>query len=941
MKKLIYPAALILLFIILTATILPADAVYGSNTDWLSQHAALAETIRDACVEQHTLLPDWIGLGSGSSGYQFSYYGFLRPDILIGCLFPQVPMVYILTSYMFALYIAAVLLCYIWLQSEELSPFFSFLGSVLFLTAGCLFHMHRQIMFVNYLPFLILAFLCVKKRKFRFLPLCMLLICLHSFYFAISAFAAIGWYWLRTEKETFWKDSFFKKYIPSALISVCMAAALLLPTGLVLMEHRRSGGGFFLLKILELFGPNISMNNILFNEYGLGLTLVCFYTILAGLNKKNPAQKEFFPDSVLFLSFGLFGIFSYILNGTLYARPKILIPFLPLFILHCVRYLRSAHEETYSKKHTEKPVEMYPLYPFAIMLPISLLWFSQVQFPWILIELGILFLFCLIRRRGRRTGTPPLSGERSARFLIWKETFVYLLVLIAPIGMYITTAKKENWVKKEDVSANTAPANLSELSDRSEYPALSESSEFPALSESSEFPALSESSELSMNPLYHFDSLTEPLANGNLLPAPEMTRSSMYSSVTNSAYSDLYYDTLMTPIRINNRVALLTSDNPFMLHLLGIRYIETDEKHIPSGYTPLYRTSKGTVIAENENVIPNVYFTSDTISEEEFDRFSKTEQLEAISAKTVVGSSTGNPEDYSERSSTGNPEEYSERSSAGSAADSAYEPGKFLVPFTPKLSIDGNLPDSLNIKKTADGYDITSKCKQSLTFYVENAEFCNILLLSFRVDNKTIDPVVIDINDIRNKLSGLFAPYPNGNDTFHYQFSTDSDSGMTKLTVTFPKGHFTVSNIQWHLCSEKIFDEKNSVTKAVCYSSVGRSDFLSGTTIFSGSVEAESEGIIASAIPLQNGLELYIDGKRAEIVRVNKAFAGTFIEKGTHRIEFRFSPPGKQLGCMISLISLLCYFCYLIFTIFAIFKFRDFTSEKTQNTTAARHKSAL
>lgn len=101
----------------------------------------------------------------------------------------------------------------------------------------------------------------------------------------------------------------------------------------------------FSFEILELFGPNISMNGILFNEYGLGLTLICFYTILAGLNKKNPAKKEFFPDSVLFLSFGLFGIFSYILNGTLYARPKILIPFLPLFILHCVRYLKSTETE--------------------------------------------------------------------------------------------------------------------------------------------------------------------------------------------------------------------------------------------------------------------------------------------------------------------------------------------------------------------------------------------------------------------------------------------------------------------------------------------------------------------------------------------------------------------------------------------------------------------
>ena len=76
MKKLIYPAALILLFIILTTTILPADAVYGSNTDWLSQHAALAETIRDACVEQHTLLPDWIDLGSEAADISFLIMDF-------------------------------------------------------------------------------------------------------------------------------------------------------------------------------------------------------------------------------------------------------------------------------------------------------------------------------------------------------------------------------------------------------------------------------------------------------------------------------------------------------------------------------------------------------------------------------------------------------------------------------------------------------------------------------------------------------------------------------------------------------------------------------------------------------------------------------------------------------------------------------------------------
>lgn len=865
MKKYVYPTMLIVLFIILTAVILPSDAIYGSNTDWLSQHAVLAETIRDACVEQHTLLPDWINLGSGSNGYQFSYYGFLRPDILIGCLFPQIPMVSILIGYMFFLYLAAILLCYVWLRSEEIPPSFALIGSILFLTAGCLFHMHRQIMFVNYLPFLILAFLCIKKQRFRFLPLCMLLICLHSFYFAIAAFAAIGWYWLRLEGISFWKHSFFKKYLPSAVLSICMSAALLLPTGLVLIEHRRNGGGFSLFKLLELFGPNVSMNNILFNEYGLGLTLICFYTILAGLNRKNPAKKNFFADSVLFLSFGLFGFFSYILNGTLYARPKILIPFLPLFILHCIRYLKSAHAE----KHTTNSGSWYPLYPFAVMLPIGLLWFSQIQFPWILTELCLLFLFCLIQRRKR---TPDLQRLKNLCISHQTEMLVYLLVLIAPIGMYITTASKENWVKRSALSSDS----------------LSE-----------------EAANVPMDPRYHFDSLVAPLASGNETVTSEMTRSSMYSSVTNSAYSDLYYDILMTPIGINNRVALLTADNPFMLRLLGVRYIETEKDHIPFGYTPLCSTAKDTIIAENKNVLPNVYFTSDTISEENFDRLSKIEQPEALFQKTVISNQ--------KKTFDASTADHSSGFSSDSSAES-FKPQTFITPFSPKLSISGALPESLDIKKTSKGYEIISKCKQSLTFSIDNTGNGSILLLSFEVKNKTFQPVVIDINKIRNKLSGTFAPYPNGNNTFHYQLSTDKDAGSTKMHVTIPKGHFTISHVQWYSCSEQIFNEKNVSPASMRRTAEGKEkqNFLSGTTVFSGTFTADQDGILATSIPCQNGLELLIDGKQADIIRINKAFAGAAADKGTHLIEIRFSPPGKTVGCIISFAALSLYLCRLI-----------------------------
>jgi len=371
MKKWIYPLSLIFLFFILITLTVPDEAVFGSQTDWLSQHATLAETIRNACLEQHTLLPSWIELGGGSNGYQFAYYGFLRPDILIGCLLPQVPMIHILTYYMLVIYLASVLLCYVWLRSENISPILSFIGSVLFTTAGCMFHMHRQVMFVNYLPYLLCALLCVRKKQIRWLPFCLCLICLSSFYFAIAAFSAVGWYWYRQDGNSFWKDSFLKKYIPCALTGAALSAALLIPTALVLLEHGRCGGKLTLLTFLELFGPNPALNNLLFNEYGLGVTFLCLYTILAGL-----AQKKFRKDSLLFLLFGIFGVFSWLLNGTLYARPKILIPFLPLVILHCVRYLRDigffapkTAQHNISGESSDRCT--LPLFPFAVIFPVG------------------------------------------------------------------------------------------------------------------------------------------------------------------------------------------------------------------------------------------------------------------------------------------------------------------------------------------------------------------------------------------------------------------------------------------------------------------------------------------------------------------------------------------------------------------------------------------
>lgn len=794
MKRQYHILLLTLIFIILITLSVPAGAVFGSHTDWLSQHATLAETIRNACLEQHTLLPSWIGLGGGSNGYMFAYYGFLRPDILLGCLLPGVPMLPVLIGYMLTVNLASVLLCYVWLKGEQIRPLFALIGSVLFMTAGCLFHMHRQIMFVNYLPFLLMALLCIQKRRIRWLPLCLCLICLSSFYFSVSAFAAVGWYWYQKERP------FIRKYLLTAFTAVGLSMALLLPTGLVLLEHKRSSGGVTLRFLAELFCPNPVMNNLLFNEYGMGLTFVCFYAILAGLMKKG-----FRRNSLLFLLMGLFGIFSWFLNGTLYARPKILIPFVPLAILHSARFWQEARR--------------FPLRPFAAIFPVGLLWFSQPQFPWIMAEAFLLFLFCVIHNR---ISAAPYTEAREIPFPKYgclPKCRAALLLLAAPIGLYLTTASTEDWVFKDEIQAGFTAEELAETD---------------------------------MDPLYHFDSLVEPLISGNELPKSGMTRSTMYSSVTNAGYSQFYYDTLHTPIRINNRVAMLTSDNPFMLYALGVRYVETTEDHIPAGYHVIRRSGE-TVIAENEHVLPRAYFTEDAND----------------LLKKMPG--TLSEEDTS--------------------------------PYSPDL-MTSPLPDGLTVTQDGDVWEVTADQTCTLEFTIRNPVPGSILLLDFKVDNMTRSAVVIDINDIRNKLSGRFAPYPNGNDHFHYQLSSDSEEGITKLSVTFSKGHYQIRDPQWQLCSQTLLTTKE-------YTPLTLTEDPS-FNVLSGTVTAENAGYLATTIPMQNGLEILVDGRPSELITVNDAFAGTRLSKGTHTIGIRFSSPGKTAGCIISLVTLICYVIFLL-----------------------------
>ena len=63
-------AGLIILTLILLYAIVPAGHLFGSETDWLSQHITISDDIRRQFYQTHDLFPDYMRqIGGGQNIY--------------------------------------------------------------------------------------------------------------------------------------------------------------------------------------------------------------------------------------------------------------------------------------------------------------------------------------------------------------------------------------------------------------------------------------------------------------------------------------------------------------------------------------------------------------------------------------------------------------------------------------------------------------------------------------------------------------------------------------------------------------------------------------------------------------------------------------------------------------------------------------------------------
>lgn len=313
---------ILLLLPILFVLCVSTYSMYGSKLDWLSQHVSLADYFR----QTKQLLPDsFANLQGQTNAFSFSYYGLLRPDVLISYLFPNVPTSFFIISYATLLWSFTGGLCYYWLRNKGYKDTICFFSSICCICANCFFQSHQQIMFVEIIPFLFLSLILIDKNKKQWISLCICMALFHNYFYTPGMILILLLYDYDQHKT-------IKNMIVPIVLGVGFGAVLWLPTGYLIINNHKS---VVQTNLFNLFVPNLTLKGLVYDSYGCGLTVISWMALFQGIQFEKTKKL-----SILLIFMFVFPIFSYILNGTLYARTKILVLCLPLVLMILAHWLQ-------------------------------------------------------------------------------------------------------------------------------------------------------------------------------------------------------------------------------------------------------------------------------------------------------------------------------------------------------------------------------------------------------------------------------------------------------------------------------------------------------------------------------------------------------------------------------------------------------------------------
>ena len=521
MKKRDYSYLWLTLVVIFVILLFMGTNMFGSKTDWLAQHSVFPDYFRMLFYKTGNLFPNLaLNIGAGQNIFNFSYYGLFNPVYMLAYFLPFVPMVnYIMFMSVITILIGTLLMYYF--LKDKFESKVSFVGSLLYLFAcPIIFHAHRHVMFVNYMPFLILSLIGVdryfNKNKSLLLIISIFLMFMTSYYYSIGGCLVIGLYaiyvYLSKSVKFNLKEMFITglKFMIPCILGVLLSGLLLFPTLYVILTSRTDFGET--LKLSELIMPTINMRFLLYDNYAIGLTGVSVLALLGSLLIK---KKEVRFLSISLLVILLIPLFTYLLNGGLYIRAKVLIPFIPLFIYLITYFLNY--------------IRVINIKKLLILFLIGnlIIWLSGYH---------ELFYY----------GDILASVIILVIFMYYKKSFVLLgLVIIAFINCFIYN-KTESYVSYDyydDVFDDAL--SIKEVLD-------------------------------SDDSFYRFNNVDDVSSTMNKIYDINYFQTSLYSSTYNAYYKDFLEQDMRIALPLRNVLDQVQVDNVLLQTLMGVKYIKTN-----------------------------------------------------------------------------------------------------------------------------------------------------------------------------------------------------------------------------------------------------------------------------------------------------------------------------------------------------------------------------
>lgn len=789
---------------------------FAAVTDWYSQHSVIPDYFRRQFYKTGDLLPQFnMHLGAGENAFNFAYYGYLNPVILLSYFLPHVPMYLYMIISSIGLYLAAVYLMYIWLKNNHTPANIAFCVTFLFAFSGpMLYHFHKQIMFVNYMPFLIMALIGIDRyfaTRRRGLFIWSMFLALQVSYFFCFSLAIVTTVYGIYKYLGIVKKPSFKSFLDwgvgfalSMINAVLLCCLLYVPAFMALMNGRgENPAGSANVTLSKLMIPNFHVDFILYGSYGLGLTFLAIVSVVCGffVHKK----------SYLFLcsSIGVctcLPFLVYILNGALYIRGKALIPFLPLALLMVAFFIKNFQVFHFSKR-------------FYSILGVAVIFFSLFSsVTWVVVADVLL------------TGILLYVGKHYKT----RKWIVYPLLAVSYFMCFVVN-RDETLVEKASVKKVYSPDKYSLIQN--------------ALEKDDSF--------------YRSNDYTTVRVTENIIYHNRYYQTGFYSSVYNIDYVNFCHRMLNQPMSTNNDFSVNNCNDIFFAQLMGVKYILTKTGEVaPVGYT-LIDQSGSFSLYQNKNVYSLGFTAKETMGIEEFLSLNSYDRNYAA-LKYIITNET--------------------------------KEHVYTSPFE-DIAFDQSLLSN-SFQREDNFYHIVLDEDKTITLPLPEQKK-DIYIIQFHVRERTKKRINITINGTSNSLSNKAAPFPNENFAFSYPIS-DSDQ-LKELSVTFSAGDYYISSFTIHGCNYA------DLLAAGKEHTQMENVKIKGDNEITGTITCDENRTFMLTIPYDKHFTLYVDGKETEYEKMDTAFIGTKLTKGTHQIRLVYHAPGLKLGILLCCTGLLLF----------------------------------